>query len=231
MLKDLVNLNNGFVKVISYAGLSEKRNDGKRNRLWNCECKCGKIIVLTTYQFNNKKPRSCGCYQQQRKGNVLHHEYHTKHGLSKGKKRHPIYRMWKNIKSRCYGKPLEKNKCYRGITMCDEWKNDSVAFANWAFAHGWKPKLCIDRIDPKKGYYPDNCQFLTLSENAKKVSIDNPGLNKGSNHKDAKINEEDVREIRKLLELGYRNFEIAKMKNIKSNVVYQIKKRKTWKHV
>jgi len=234
MLKDLVGLDNGFVKIISFEGISKNVKSGKARRLWNAECRCSKVFCITTYQFTSKKPRSCGCYQQVRKGNVLHHDYHITHGLSRGYKHHPIIKMLKNIKSRCHGKTkLEKNKCYwgKGITLCDEWRYDAVKFVDWVLANGWKPGLCIDRIDTNKGYMPGNIQFITRSENASKVHKDNPKYNVGSNNHGAKINESDVKEIRQLSLQGLTNRKIAQIYNIKENVVYQIKYRKTWKHV
>ncbi len=237
MLKDLVGLDNGYLKVISYAGMKKNKNTGSRG-LWNCQCRCLKMIQITTYQFTSKRPKSCGCYKQKRTGNKYKHDYLIKHGLAKtknGVKIHPVYRMWKNIKHRCYKASEDRPefKIYRGkgIDMYPDWRENSKSFTDWVLSNGWKPGLCIDRIDPKKGYYPDNCQFLTMSQNSKKVFTDNPMLGRGIHHRDAKINEDDVREIRKLLLLGFSNRSIAKVKGIKDNVVYQIKSGKTWKNI
>jgi hypothetical protein len=38
--------------------------------------------------------------------------------------------------------------------------------------YGYRPGLTIDRIDNDGNYSPDNCQWLTLSENSKKVRRD-----------------------------------------------------------
>jgi hypothetical protein len=74
------------------------------------------------------------------------------------------------MKRRCYD---PKRKAYinyggRGIFVCDEWKNDVSKFIQWALGNGYQKGLTIDRIDNDKGYSPDNCQFLTLSENSAK---------------------------------------------------------------
>jgi hypothetical protein len=47
--------------------------------------------------------------------------------------------------------------------MSDEWKNSFFAFKNDI---GERPskKHSIDRIDNYKGYFPDNCRWVTMSE-------------------------------------------------------------------
>lgn len=98
------------------------------------------------------------------------HESYTsnmnhKHGLRK----HPLYRTWSNIKTRCYNvnDPHYKNWGGRGITMCDVWKDDFLTFHNWAISNGWEPGLTIERIDNDKGYEPLNCKWITHAEQAK----------------------------------------------------------------
>ena len=56
----------------------------------------------------------------------------------------------------------------RGIKVCDEWKNDFQAFYDWAMANGYHDDLTIDRIDNDGNYEPNNCQWITLEENARK---------------------------------------------------------------
>lgn len=76
------------------------------------------------------------------------------------------YRSWYNMLSRCYAKSHEAYPNYggRGITVCDEWRHNSAAFGRWALSHGWRPGLYLDRIDNDKGYYPENCRWLTPAQ-------------------------------------------------------------------
>jgi hypothetical protein len=228
MLKDMCGIKTEYLTVVSYYGRSDPDKNNKRRRLWNCVCYCGKEIVRTTYQINSKKPRSCGCYKQRRHGNKNHHEYHTKHGLAN---KHPLYRTWKNMKQRCYNPNNQDYKIYggKGIKLCSQWVNNFKEFCNWSMANGWKKGLSIDRIDSNKDYSPENCQFLSPSENSKKAASDNQQI--GSKKWCATLTEEDVANIRKDLASGMRQFQVKKKYNLSSNTIYQIANNITWKHV
>lgn len=82
--------------------------------------------------------------------------------------RHPLYTVWQGIKTRCYNPNSSHYQWYgaKGVTVCDEWLNDFQAFYDWAIANGWEKGLTIDRKDNDKSYSPDNCQFLTKSQNS-----------------------------------------------------------------
>jgi hypothetical protein len=57
----------------------------------------------------------------------------------------------------------------KGVKLCDEW-NDYPTFKAWALANGYADNLSIDRIDPSKGYCPENCRWLTPSENTARAN-------------------------------------------------------------
>jgi hypothetical protein len=58
----------------------------------------------------------------------------------------------------------------RGISICDEWRNDFVSFYSWAISHGWSDGLQIDRINNDGNYEPSNCRFVTNKENCRNTS-------------------------------------------------------------
>lgn len=100
--------------------------------------------------------------------------------MEKTKEEKRLYACWTGLKARCYNPKNPKYKFYgaRGICVCDEWKADFRNFYEWAKDNGYtlfenkeyKERLSIDRIDPSQGYYPQNCRFITVSENSSRAN-------------------------------------------------------------
>ena len=63
---------------------------------------------------------------------------------------------------RCYDTKRTKYPIYggRGITVCEEWREDPNTFIDWALANGYKDGLQIDRIDNDAGYSPRTADGL-----------------------------------------------------------------------
>jgi hypothetical protein len=90
---------------------------------------------------------------------IIKQKYH-------GYSNHSLYKMWIDMKSRCYNKNFHQYKDYgeRGIRICNEWKNDAKIFIEWAISL-WKKGLQIDRKNNNGNYCPENCRFVTRIEN------------------------------------------------------------------
>ena len=81
-----------------------------------------------------------------------------------------LYQIWIGIRRRAGGNRFKKDtkdrhaKIYKNLNVAPEW-NDWTTFYKWSKNNGWKPGLTIDRIDNDKGYYPDNCRWISRAEN------------------------------------------------------------------
>lgn len=82
-----------------------------------------------------------------------------------------LYSIWANIKQRCYNENAKAYKNYGGVgvRVCDDWRNSFLNFQRWALSHGYEDDLTIDRIDSRKDYCPENCQWIQLRENIEKM--------------------------------------------------------------
>lgn len=76
------------------------------------------------------------------------------------------------MKHRCNNPKNKDYKNYggRGITFYDEWLDFDV-FYNWIITSNYKEGLQIDRKDNNLGYHPDNCHFVTPSENQRNKRV------------------------------------------------------------
>lgn len=164
---DLTGCKIGMLTVVS---VSEQKNR-HRDKFWFCRCDCGGTAIRRTATLTDAQRTggccSCGCVRA-----LLEERGRLRAVQSRVKFHHPhkyrLFEVWQSMKQRCYNPSKKHYPSYggRGITICDEWRNDSAAFCQWAIASGYQPGLWIERKDVNGNYCPENCSWETPKNQA-----------------------------------------------------------------
>ena len=200
---DLIGNKYGILTVIS-----ENGSNGK-SRLFLCICDCGTQKTIIGSELKKGNHKSCGCKMGKPKTTF---EYRN----------HPLYDIWKGMKSRCRDKNHGSYNIYggNGVKVCKLWENDFFSFYNWSIKNGYKNGLQLDKDKKAKEkgvsaieYSPEMCTWLTRTENIRLRS----GI---------KLSEEIVNDIRQSTE---RRIDICRKYKINPSTFYKVKKNKIWK--
>lgn len=130
-----------FIRRIFF-GLDKRTKDGLRDNCRDCS----------------------NTYEKERRKKALNKECRDKRGRIHGMSKTPEYHAWGSAKSRCHNLEDSSYGWYgaRGITMCDEWRDDFLAFYLWI---GPRPEgRSLDRIDNDGNYEPGNVRWATDSQ-------------------------------------------------------------------
>lgn len=159
---------------------------GRIRIMWLCKCDCGKEYTCRDDAVKNIA--SCGC--QRNRDNAIRM---TKNSESRTR----LYRIYYSMIGRCHN---PRNSDYgryggRGISVCQEWRDDNTSFFRWAKASGYVEtdnELSLERIHVDGDYCPENCTWIRLKDqyNNRRNTIrmgnislkkfcDNAGLNYG----------------------------------------------------
>lgn len=85
---------------------------------------------------------------------------------SKSKRFKKLQGVYSGMKTRCNDSSNKSFITYgaKGIKV-EEGFDTFIKFFDWSISNGYKDGLEIDRIDSKKGYYPENCRYITKEAN------------------------------------------------------------------
>lgn len=149
--------------------------DERRYTHWICKCDCGNKVSIRRNQLTSGDTISCGCYHKEH-----NHEFSLKHGLTNTS----LYCVWSGIKNRCLNPNASNYERYggRGISICDEWKNNFKIFYDWAMSHGYQDDLTIDRMNNNGNYEPSNCRWVTRREQQNNTRRNHIFTYKGTTH-------------------------------------------------
>ena len=126
---------------------------------------------------------------------------------------------WRAMMARCYKRAKKSQKSYwgKGVTVCDEW-HKYVNFKCWALDNGYEIGLSIDRVDLDGNYCPENCRWITISENSRYKS-------------NTVLNKEMILKIWEYFNAAIKPSAIAKLLNVKSYLVYAVVYGNSWSGV
>lgn len=152
-----------MIEIIQDLGMKYHENYTKRKfRFHIVRCECGKEFE-TWHAKRIKNCKECG--------DKIAGLKRTTHGLHNSR----INTIYRGIKDRCYNPNNDSYNLYgaKGVTMCEEWKNDFMSFYNWSLANGYKDNLCLDKDKLSKEqnlelkiYSPETCRWITREENS-----------------------------------------------------------------
>lgn len=139
-----------FGKLTVVERTSTPNRPTEHHAYWLCLCECGNNHIARGSDLKNGNVQSCGCLQI---------EKITTHGM-----RHtPIYAEWCSIKQRCYNPNNKsyKNYGYRGILMCERWRDSFEAFYEDVskLSNFGKEGYSLNRINNDGIYEPNNVEW------------------------------------------------------------------------
>lgn len=144
----------------TFGRLTVKSRDGTDNfgrSTWGCVCSCGEEVTVVGSRLTSGNTKSCGCL-------VSEGKWRIKHGMSSGEERKWEYMMWYSAKDRARKNGLDFNIRPEDIDIPDRCPVLGIPLKR----HGGSSQddsASLDRIDPDKGYTPDNICVISQKAN------------------------------------------------------------------
>lgn len=162
---NLVGKRSGSLTVVSFSHINETL---PYMAIWISRCDCGNAREVTSSAFNSK--RVVRCVECGKKATA---QINLRHRATLNRTKDRLYSIWSSMRQRCENPKIRSYATYggRGIQVCDQWQIYE-AFRDWALFHGYADNLTIERRCSSRGYYPENCEWITKSENSRRAAVE-----------------------------------------------------------
>lgn len=149
--------------VEEYLGYDAPKNKNNRKRkihYYKCMCECGnpEPQVHSEKEFRRvltgeKKNISCGCARSEIARKMVNDRYNHENS--------ELGQIIKAAKADCYSKGSYNYQFVgaKNIKVCNEWKESTKKFIEWANENGYESGDKLRRKDPTKDFSPENCYF------------------------------------------------------------------------
>ncbi len=130
--------------------------------VWECKCECGRKHLVVGRDLRSGHTKSCGCQSRSMQVAAI-----TVHGSASRGQMGLEYRIWIEMKQRCYNPKNSRYATYggRGISVCSRWLH---SYPNFIADMGPKPdSYSIDRKNNDGNYEPSNCRWVPRKEQSR----------------------------------------------------------------
>ena len=154
----------GIYKIVDVSDTRDKWG----HLIYKCICtECGRIKLCSYSSISCPSKIKKKCNHKRANGDLI--PYTNRNWNNKR-----IGRIFRGMIRRCYSKNCREYRWYgaREIGIYSDWMSNPFKFEEWALSNGYTDDLTIDRIDPNKDYCPENCRWVTASDNSKNKPSD-----------------------------------------------------------
>lgn len=152
-------------KLSAKASLRRLTDEQKEAMKCKPGCACAKHGLRNSGQFQPGSAGFTGKHSDETREKLAQYTGERASSFKHGWANTPTYVTWKSMHGRCVDPRNASHKYYgaRGIRICDRW----ASFENFLEDMGERPSKehQLDRRDPDGNYAPENCRWITRTEN------------------------------------------------------------------